>query len=88
MAYIDKVAGGLPGRVAVKLETFEPLGSVKDRTALALVEEMEMKGVITPGKSTLLEVRACFTYSMDTKTHSNQLPQCMHVSFVKRIASG
>ena len=55
MVYIDKIAGGLPGRVAVKLEMFEPLGSIKDRTALAMIEELEQQGKIEPGKSTLLE---------------------------------
>ncbi|MDH6313889.1 cysteine synthase A [Parabacteroides sp. PFB2-10] len=37
-----------------KLEYFNPLGSVKDRIALAMVEEAERKGVLAPG-ATIIE---------------------------------
>ncbi len=37
-----------------KLEYFNPLGSVKDRIALALIEDAEAKGVLTPG-ATIIE---------------------------------
>jgi cysteine synthase A len=39
---------GLRGRLVAKLEYFNPLGSVKDRIALAMIEDAEERGVITP----------------------------------------
>jgi cysteine synthase A len=40
---------GLRGRLVVKLEYFNPLGSVKDRIALAMIEDAEEKGLIGGG---------------------------------------
>ncbi len=37
----------LKGRLVAKLEYFNPLGSVKDRIALAMIEEAEKRGAIT-----------------------------------------
>ena len=37
-----------PG-LLLKLERFNPGGSVKDRTALAMIEDAERRGVLTPG---------------------------------------
>lgn len=42
-------AEGLKARVLVKLESFNPGGSVKDRVALAMIEDAEAKGLLTPG---------------------------------------
>jgi len=50
-----EAAERLPARLALKLEFFNPLGSVKDRIGLAMVEEAERAGLITPGHSTLVE---------------------------------
>lgn len=44
----------LKARVIAKLEYFNPAGSVKDRVALAMVEDAEAKGLLTPG-ATLIE---------------------------------
>lgn len=44
----------LEAKVVVKLEYFNPAGSVKDRIALAMVEDAEKKGLIKPG-ATLIE---------------------------------
>ena len=44
----------LKARVLVKLESFNPAGSVKDRAALAMVEAAEREGKIAPG-ATLVE---------------------------------
>jgi cysteine synthase A len=48
-------AAGLPARIALKLEFFNPLGSVKDRIGLAMVEAAEREGRIAPGRSVLVE---------------------------------
>lgn len=45
----------LKADVLAKLEFFNPLASVKDRAALYMVEEGERLGVLTPGKSVLIE---------------------------------
>ena len=44
----------LKARLIVKIESFNPAGSVKDRIALAMVEDAEIKGVLQPG-STIIE---------------------------------
>lgn len=41
--------------LALKLEFFNPLGSVKDRIGLAMIEQAERAGEITPGVTTLVE---------------------------------
>jgi cysteine synthase A len=41
--------------VLVKLESFNPMGSVKDRIGLSMVEAAERQGKITPGKTTIIE---------------------------------
>ena len=40
---------GLKARVLVKVEYFNPGGSVKDRIALAMIEDAEKRGVLQPG---------------------------------------
>ena len=39
----------------LKLEFFNPLGSVKDRIGVAMIEALERQGKLTPGKSVLVE---------------------------------
>jgi len=50
-----QAAEGLVAELALKLEFFNPLGSVKDRIGLAMVEAAEREGLIAPGRSTLVE---------------------------------
>lgn len=45
---------GLKARLVVKLEYFNPAGSVKDRIALAMIEEAEANGTLKPG-ATIIE---------------------------------
>ena len=40
---------GLEARIFVKLECFNPAGSVKDRAAMAMIEDAEKKGLLKPG---------------------------------------
>jgi len=51
---LNRITEGLPGTVAVKLESRNPLYSVKDRIGVAMIEDAEKKGLINPG-STLIE---------------------------------
>lgn len=44
----------LKARILVKLEYFNPAGSVKDRVALAMIEDAEQRGLLNPG-GTLIE---------------------------------
>lgn len=39
----------LRARLAMKLECFNPAGSVKDRVAISMIEDAEARGVLTPG---------------------------------------
>lgn len=45
---------GMKARLVVKVEFFNPGGSVKDRIALAMIEDAESKGVLKPG-ATIIE---------------------------------
>ena len=45
---------GLKARLLAKMEYFNPAGSVKDRVALAMIEDAEQKGVLTP-QSVIIE---------------------------------
>src|SRR5262249_1600758 len=48
-------AEGLAARLALKLEFFNPLGSVKDRIGLAMIEAADRDGLIAPDRSVLVE---------------------------------
>ena len=45
---------GQKARIAVKVESFNPGGSVKDRIAMAMIEDAERRGVLKPG-ATIIE---------------------------------
>ena len=47
-------AKGVKARLIVKLESFNPAGSVKDRVALAMIEDAEASGLLKPG-ATIIE---------------------------------
>jgi cysteine synthase len=46
---------GLPATIALKLEFKNPLGSVKDRIGAAMIDDAYEKGLIKPGRTTLVE---------------------------------
>ena len=54
LVQLNQLTQGLPARVAVKLEFFNPAGSVKDRIAIAMAEDAEKTGKIKAG-STIVE---------------------------------
>jgi cystathionine beta-synthase len=54
---LRRLAEGVPATVAVKLESLEPGGSVKDRVGLAMVVEAERRGWLRPG-GTIVEATA------------------------------
>ncbi len=55
LLYLNKITQGAAARVAVKLESQNPLASVKDRIGVALIEAAERDGKIHPGKTVLIE---------------------------------
>lgn len=55
LVYLDKLNKDGLARVALKLESFNPGHSVKDRIALSMIETAEKAGIISPGKTTLIE---------------------------------
>ncbi|MEE8439125.1 MAG: cysteine synthase A [Micropepsaceae bacterium] len=48
-------SAGVKADVLLKLEFFNPIGSVKDRIGVAMIDALENQGKITPGKSVLVE---------------------------------
>lgn len=46
---------GSLAKIVVKLESFNPSSSVKDRIGLAMIEDAEEKGLISPAKTILVE---------------------------------
>jgi len=54
---LDRIAEGLPVPVLVKCEHLNPGGSIKDRIALAIVDDAEQRGVLRRGM-TLIEATA------------------------------
>jgi cysteine synthase A len=54
MVRLGRIAGGLPATVAVKLESFNPCGSVKDRIAFNMIAEAEKEGKLRRG-ATIIE---------------------------------
>ncbi len=46
---------GAKADILLKLEFFNPISSVKDRIGVSMVEALEKQGIISPGKTTLIE---------------------------------
>lgn len=46
---MQRLGQGLPAEIYLKLEFFNPLGSVKDRIGLSMIETAELEGKLKPG---------------------------------------
>ncbi len=46
---LNKIVAGLEPLILAKVEAFNPGGSIKDRPALAMIEEAEKQGLLRPG---------------------------------------
>jgi cysteine synthase A len=55
MVELTRITRGVDARVFVKLEAFNPGGSVKDRIGVAMIEAAERDGIIEPGRTTIVE---------------------------------
>ena len=52
---LNRISDETGAEVLGKLESFNPGGSVKDRIGLAMIEAAEKDGLITPGRTTIIE---------------------------------
>jgi len=52
---LNRLPAAGSAEVVVKLESFNPMRSVKDRIGLAMIEAAEREGKIRPGKTTIIE---------------------------------
>jgi cysteine synthase A len=55
LVQLNRVASGVKPRIVAKLESANPANSVKDRIGLAMIESAEREGLLTPGKSVIVE---------------------------------
>ncbi|MDO9556090.1 MAG: cysteine synthase A [Coriobacteriia bacterium] len=55
LVLLSRLAEDLPARVAIKLESRNPGGSVKDRMARSMIDDAESRGLIEPGRSVIIE---------------------------------
>ncbi|KAF8375531.1 hypothetical protein PRIPAC_81960 [Pristionchus pacificus] len=55
LVMLNRISKDLPAKIAVKVEYMNPTCSVKDRAASAMIDDAEEKGLITPGKTVLVE---------------------------------
>jgi cysteine synthase A len=54
LVHLRRVGAGLPGRILAKLESRNPCASVKDRIGVAMIEDAERRGLLSPG-ATIVE---------------------------------
>lgn len=54
MVKLNRIAAGIPATVLIKMETFNPGHSIKDRMAIKMVDDAEQRGDLKPG-GTIIE---------------------------------
>ena len=52
---LNRVTRGVGADIVAKLESHNPVNSVKDRIGIAMIEAAERDGLIQPGKNTIVE---------------------------------
>ncbi|KAF0247759.1 MAG: cysteine synthase A, partial [bacterium] len=52
---LNRVVEKASAEVVVKLESLNPMASVKDRIGVAMIEAAEQEGLIKPGETTIIE---------------------------------
>ncbi len=52
---LNKISPEGAATIYAKLESFNPMHSVKDRIALAMIEDAEKRGILVPGKNVVVE---------------------------------
>ncbi len=55
IVFLNRIAAGLPARVALKLESRNPGGSVKDRIGRSMLDAAERGGIIERGRTVIVE---------------------------------
>lgn len=55
LVYLNKVSAGCGAYIACKQEMMQPTASIKDRPALAMIEDAERRNLISPEKTVLIE---------------------------------
>lgn len=55
IVHLNRLGADLPASVAVKMESRNPGGSVKDRIGRGMIDDAEARGLVEPGRSVLIE---------------------------------